>query len=293
MPAADRRAARPPGSGARAGRAPPPPAGRRRAGRRAGSAAGVIDIILQIALAVIPVILAITLHEAAHGYAALALGDDTARAGRPAVAQPAAPRRPRRHHPAARLPADLPVADPRTACCSCSAGPSRCRSSAWKFRDPRRGMALVASAGPAMNFFLAWLGALLMPLPPAAASGLDPLDVADRAAPVIGCSCSTSSCPTWCWACSTCCRSRRWTAAASPSACCRWNWRARWARLERAGIVLVLLVRVPAAAAAGRVRHRLRPVPRRRWTRSCPGRSTSVASASPATACRRRRCPHV
>ena len=40
-------------------------------------------LFLQIALAVIPVVLAITLHEAAHGYAALALGDDTARdAGR-------------------------------------------------------------------------------------------------------------------------------------------------------------------------------------------------------------------
>ena len=39
----------------------------------------MIDIILQLALAVIPAILAITLHEAAHGYAALALGDDTAR----------------------------------------------------------------------------------------------------------------------------------------------------------------------------------------------------------------------
>ncbi|HEX5326475.1 MAG TPA: site-2 protease family protein, partial [Acetobacteraceae bacterium] len=35
--------------------------------------------IFQLALAVIPAILAITLHETAHGYAALALGDDTAR----------------------------------------------------------------------------------------------------------------------------------------------------------------------------------------------------------------------
>ena len=34
--------------------------------------------------------------------------------------------------------------------------------SAWQFRDPRRGMALVAAAGPAMNFFLAWLAALLL-----------------------------------------------------------------------------------------------------------------------------------
>ena len=40
-------------------------------------------ILLNILLAGVPVVLAITLHEAAHGYAALALGDDTAKlAGR-------------------------------------------------------------------------------------------------------------------------------------------------------------------------------------------------------------------
>jgi Zn-dependent protease len=32
--------------------------------------------------------------------------------------------------------------------------------SAWKFANPRRGMAIVAIAGPGMNFFLAWLTAL-------------------------------------------------------------------------------------------------------------------------------------
>jgi Zn-dependent protease len=32
--------------------------------------------------------------------------------------------------------------------------------SAWRFRYPRQGMALVAAAGPAMNFVLAWIGAL-------------------------------------------------------------------------------------------------------------------------------------
>ena len=37
------------------------------------------EILIQILLAAIPAIVAITLHEAAHGYAALALGDDTAR----------------------------------------------------------------------------------------------------------------------------------------------------------------------------------------------------------------------
>ncbi len=60
------------------------------------------DMLLQLALAVIPAVLAITLHEAAHGYAALAMGDDTARQAGPAVAQPAAPHRPGGHHPAAR-----------------------------------------------------------------------------------------------------------------------------------------------------------------------------------------------
>jgi Zn-dependent protease len=34
--------------------------------------------------------------------------------------------------------------------------------SAWKFANPRRGMAIVALAGPAMNFFLVWLGALAL-----------------------------------------------------------------------------------------------------------------------------------
>ncbi len=34
---------------------------------------------------------------------------------------------------------------------------------AWKFRDPRRGMMAVAAAGPGMNFGLAWLGALTLP----------------------------------------------------------------------------------------------------------------------------------
>ena len=32
---------------------------------------------------------------------------------------------------------------------------------AWRFRNPRQGMMVVAAAGPAMNFFLAWLGAVL------------------------------------------------------------------------------------------------------------------------------------
>jgi len=39
----------------------------------------LIGILLQVTVWALPVIFAVTLHEAAHGYAALALGDDTAR----------------------------------------------------------------------------------------------------------------------------------------------------------------------------------------------------------------------
>jgi Zn-dependent protease len=35
---------------------------------------------------------------------------------------------------------------------------------AWRFRHPRQGMMVVAAAGPAMNFLLAWLAALLLHL---------------------------------------------------------------------------------------------------------------------------------
>jgi Zn-dependent protease len=59
--------------------------------------------------------------------------------------------------------------------------------SAWKFRDPRRGMALVAVAGPAMNFFLAWVAALLLPAPSGIAdTGLGYLEAAIGQNPVLG-----------------------------------------------------------------------------------------------------------
>jgi Zn-dependent protease len=120
------------------------------------------DIILQIALAVIPAILAITLHEAAHGYAALALGDDTARqAGRLSL-------NPLRHVDRVGtilLPGFLLIFQLLTIhrVLFMFGWAKPVPVSAWKFRDPRRGMAIVAIAGPAMNFFLAWVGALLLP----------------------------------------------------------------------------------------------------------------------------------
>lgn len=115
-------------------------------------------------LAAIPVIVAITLHEAAHGYAAWALGDDTAkREGRLSL-------NPIRHvdrFGTLLLPGVLIIGqlltigrvvfmfgwakpvpvDPRV------------------FRRPRQMMAIVAIAGPLMNFSLAFLAALALRIP--------------------------------------------------------------------------------------------------------------------------------
>ena len=119
------------------------------------------NIVLEVALAAIPTIIAITLHEAAHGYAALAMGDDTARqAGRLSL-------NPLVHvdrFGTILLPGFLLISQllvfGRVGFMFGWAKPVPV--SAWKFRDPRRGMMVVAAAGPAMNFFLAWIGALLL-----------------------------------------------------------------------------------------------------------------------------------
>jgi Zn-dependent protease len=124
----------------------------------------VSGLLLNLALAVIPVVLAITLHEAAHGYAALALGDTTARdAGRLSL-------NPLKHIdrvgtiilPGFLLISQLLVPPHKIFFMFGWAKPVPV--GAWKFKDPRRGMAIVAIAGPLMNFFLAWLAALVMPM---------------------------------------------------------------------------------------------------------------------------------
>jgi Zn-dependent protease len=127
-------------------------------------------MVLQLAMAVIPAILAITLHEAAHGYAALALGDDTARqAGRLSL-------NPLRHVDRVGtilLPGFLLLFQLLTIhrVVFMFGWAKPVPVSAWKFRNPRRGMAAVAVAGPAMNFLLAWVGALLLPAPDGAGAG--------------------------------------------------------------------------------------------------------------------------
>ena len=121
-------------------------------------------ILLSLALAVIPVVLAITLHEAAHGYAALALGDTTARdAGRLSL-------NPLKHIDRVGtiiLPGFLLISQllfPPHKVFFMFGWAKPVPVGAWKFRNPRQGMALVAIAGPLMNFFLAWLAALVVPL---------------------------------------------------------------------------------------------------------------------------------
>ena len=120
--------------------------------------------LLNLALAVIPVVLAITLHEAAHGYAALALGDTTARdAGRLSL-------NPLKHIDRVGtiiLPGFLLISQlllPPHKIFFMFGWAKPVPVGAWKFRDPRRGMAIVAIAGPLMNFFLAWLAALVIPM---------------------------------------------------------------------------------------------------------------------------------
>ena len=119
------------------------------------------EVLLQILLAAPPAILAITLHEAAHGYAALALGDDTAkRMGRLSI-------NPVRHIDkvgTVLLPGGLILLQLLTTgrILFLFGWAKPVPVSAWRFNDPRRGMALVAAAGPLTNFVLAWVGALCL-----------------------------------------------------------------------------------------------------------------------------------
>jgi Zn-dependent protease len=136
------------------------------------------DIILQIAIAAIPAIFAIVLHELGHGYAAWALGDDTAkRAGRLSL-------NPLRHvDPVGTvlLPGILLLTQLATLhhVAFMFGWAKPVPISPWRFRDERHMMMLVAAAGPLTNFVLAWLSALALhgvgvmpPLPGAIAGAM-------------------------------------------------------------------------------------------------------------------------
>jgi Zn-dependent protease len=114
-----------------------------------------LSLPAEIAAIAVAAILAITLHEAAHGYAARALGDDTAaRMGRVSL-------NPLRHVdpigtlllPGILLASQL-LTIGRVEAMFGWAKPVPVNI--WRLRDPRWGMVLVAAAGPAVNFALAW-----------------------------------------------------------------------------------------------------------------------------------------
>ncbi len=112
-------------------------------------------ILHTASLWVIPVVLAITLHEAAHGYVALRFGDDTAlRAGRVTL-------NPLKHidrFGTIIIPALLLVV--RSPFIFGYAKPVPVNFS--RLRNPRRDMVWVAAAGPATNIALATASALLL-----------------------------------------------------------------------------------------------------------------------------------
>ena len=113
-----------------------------------------MDFVYTISVWLLPVLIAITFHEAAHGYVARYLGDETAsRLGR------SQPQSTRHIDPLGTiaLPGLLAVSRGHH---SCLGTPNRCRLIFGRFRNPRIGMVLVAAAGPAMNIALAIAAAL-------------------------------------------------------------------------------------------------------------------------------------
>lgn len=116
---------------------------------------------------VLPVLLAITLHEAAHGFIAWSYGDDTAyKLGRVTL-------NPLKHvHPIGTVLLPLALIILKAPFLFGYAKPVPVAT--HRLRRPRRDMVYVAAAGPMANFILAALSALLfniVPLLPDAAAG--------------------------------------------------------------------------------------------------------------------------
>ncbi len=118
---------------------------------------GVIAGLREASVWALPILIAIPLHEAAHGLAAWRLGDDTAyRQGRVTL-------NPLRHvdlFGTVLLPALLLIA--RSPFLFGYAKPVPVNFQ--RLRHPRRDMVLVAAAGPAMNILLAVISAALIHL---------------------------------------------------------------------------------------------------------------------------------
>jgi Zn-dependent protease len=112
-----------------------------------------MDLLYLVSIWLLPVLIAVTFHEAAHGYVARLLGDETAsRLGRVSL-------NPLRHidpFGTVILPALLLFARSPFLFGYAKPVPVNFRA----LRNPRSGMVLVAAAGPAMNIGLAIIAAL-------------------------------------------------------------------------------------------------------------------------------------
>ena len=128
----------------------------------------LVEILRGILTFGVPAVLAITLHEAAHGYAALACGDPTAAEHRRLSLNPL-----RHVDPVGTilLPAMLLLA--RAPFLFGWAKPVPVNFG--RLRRPRRDMVLVAGAGPATNIALATVSAAAMHLLPMVPPSLHPL----------------------------------------------------------------------------------------------------------------------
>ena len=206
----------------------------------------MLDDALDTLVVGAPVVLALLLHELAHGLAALLLGDDTARRmGRLSL-------NPLRHVDrvgTVLLPGALLLGQwlvfGRVVFVFGWAKPVPV--AAYRFRDPRRGMALVAAAGPLANFTLAWLAALAFHAVAAIPDSIgtwpgDMLAAFIQANLVLGLFNLLPIPPL---------DGGRIAVGILPA-----RWAAVWARLERVGLVLVigLLVLLPQALQAAGVR---------------------------------------
>lgn len=113
----------------------------------------VADILYKASVWVLPALIAITLHEAAHGFAAYLFGDDTAkREGRMSL-------NPLRHvDPFGTIVLPGLLLLMRAPFLFGYAKPVPVNF--WRLNPPRLGMIVVAAAGPGMNLLIAFLCAL-------------------------------------------------------------------------------------------------------------------------------------